>query len=97
MKVKNPFYATTKWKRVRSIVLRRDEYMCRHCKRYGKTQTATTVHHIHPLETHAELSLASWNLLSLCDKCHNSMHDRTTHELTEIGLFWKEKIKEISK
>lgn len=32
-----------------------------------------------------------WNLLSLSEKKHNAMHDRVTHELTELGLEWQRK------
>ena len=39
------FYKSKKWKTKRQSILRRDEYLCRECKRYGKTTPATTVHH----------------------------------------------------
>ena len=32
----NPFYKSTKWKRKREKILRRDGYMCQVSKRYGK-------------------------------------------------------------
>jgi 5-methylcytosine-specific restriction endonuclease McrA len=82
------FYKTNKWIKKRANVLRRDSYECRQCKRYGKTTLATTVHHVKPLETHSHLKLDSNNLLSLCNSCHGTMHSRTSHELTEIGLEW---------
>ncbi|NOU63168.1 HNH endonuclease [Paenibacillus sp. LMG 31461] len=86
------FYKTSKWKAKRLKVLRRDEYRCRDCIRYGKTTEATTAHHVNPLESRPELALASWNLISLCTKCHDKMHDRVTGQLTTAGLYWKEKI-----
>ena len=87
------FYKTTKWIKKRANVLRRDGYLCRECKRYGKQTTATTVHHINPLEHHPELKLDSDNLLSVCNNCHNTFHDRTTHELTAKGIEWIERVK----
>ena len=30
------FYKTAKWKNKRGKILRRDEYLCRECRRYGK-------------------------------------------------------------
>lgn len=72
-------------------MLRRDEYRCRESKRYGKSEPATTVHHIYPLELFPELALVDWNLISLSDKRHNMMHDRVTHEITELGRYWQEK------
>lgn len=65
--------------------MQRDGYMCQICKRYGKRVEAKHVHHVAPLELYPEHALASWNLISLCMGCHNRMHDRETHELTEEG------------
>jgi 5-methylcytosine-specific restriction protein A len=86
------FYKTTKWKHKRANVLRRDEYLCQECKKYGKSTPATTVHHIIPLAWcllyNALLSLAGINLVSLCEQCHNKMHNRDTDKLTALGLQW---------
>lgn len=86
------FYKSKKWKKKRQSILKRDEYLCRECKRYGKTTQATTVHHILPLEQRPDLKLHTINLISLCESCHNQMHDRNTNELTEKGLQWVERI-----
>lgn len=85
------FYKTTRWKSKRLKVLKRDEYRCQECKRYGKTAAATTVHHINPLRIRPDLRLESWNLVSLCGECHGKMHDRITDELTELGMQWVER------
>lgn len=87
------FYKDPRWIRKRANILRRDEYMCRQCKRYGKTTAATTVHHIHPLDQRPDLALVNDNLLSLCNKCHDGMHDRNSRELTELGMEWVGRIK----
>nr|WP_275887245.1 HNH endonuclease [Lysinibacillus fusiformis] len=73
-------------------MLKRDQYECRECKRYGRNRIANTVHHCNPLETYPELSLISWNLVSLCGKCHDAMHDRTNDTLTVLGEYWREKV-----
>jgi 5-methylcytosine-specific restriction enzyme A len=73
--------------------LRRDNYQCKECSRYGRTTQANTVHHIFPLETHPELRLTSDNLVSLCGKCHNEMHDRITNEITDKGVVWQDKVR----
>lgn len=86
------FYKTAKWKRKRGGILKRDDYLCRECKRYGKTTPATTVHHVNQLERHPELALVSANLISLCNACHDSMHDRATNQLTVAGERWREKV-----
>lgn len=82
------FYKSKRWRAKREKILRRDEYQCQECKRYGKTTAATTVHHINPLEQHSEWALLSWNLISLCGSCHDAMHDRDSRELTEKGIAW---------
>jgi 5-methylcytosine-specific restriction endonuclease McrA len=87
------FYKGKKWRRKRENILRRDDYTCKECSRYGKTTLATTVHHIYPLETHLELGLTNENLISLCNKCHEQMHNRFTNELTNKGLAWQSRIR----
>lgn len=86
------FHKTKKWKDKRPKILKRDEYMCRECKRYGKTTEATTVHHVYPLEQRPELGLVNSNLISLCKQCHDKMHDRVTNQLTALGNEWVERI-----
>lgn len=86
------FYKTKSWRNKRIKILKRDEYECRECKRYGKSRQATTVHHCNPLLEHPELRLTTWNLLSLCGICHDKMHDRTNDTLTDLGEYWREKV-----
>jgi len=90
----NPFYKKPKWRYKREAILKRDGYTCRESKRYGKTVEATTVHHIYPLELCPELAYVDWNLISLSDKKHNAMHDRVTHELTELGKAWQVRVQD---
>ena len=28
----------------------------------------------------------------MCGPCHNEMHDRDTHQLTELGMYWAGRI-----
>lgn len=46
---------------------------------------AAHVHHIFPFEDYPQYALERWNLISLCQQCHNRMHDRDTHQITEEG------------
>lgn len=87
------FYKTRSWEKKRSRILRHDEYLCQECKRYGKRKAAQTVHHINPLLDHPVLALVSANLVSLCNSCHDKMHDRTTGILTPLGETWRERRK----
>lgn len=90
------FYKTDKWKKKRAAVLRRDIYQCRECVRYGKVTAATMVHHVNPLELYPERKLDSSNLISLCNQCHNEMHIRGSHELTDKGKEWVKRIEKVS-
>lgn len=65
--------------------------MCQASKRYGRTEPATTVHHIFPYEHYPELAYEDWNLISLSHKMHNAMHDRESHELTALGKALQER------
>lgn len=89
----NSFYKTPKWRKKRAAVMRRDEYLCQEAKRYGKSIPATMVHHILPYELYPEYALCDWNLVSLSDKWHNAMHIRDSHELTELGKQWQERVR----
>ena len=87
------FHKSRPWLRKRTIIFKRDGYVCKECSRYGKTTVATMVHHIFPLETYYELRLANDNLISLCNKCHEVMHDRVTNEITARGKTWQTRVK----
>lgn len=89
------FYKSRRWERKRGVILRRDNYECRECRRYGRTTQANTVHHVHPLEQRPDLALDDRNLISLCETCHNAMHDRHTGELTALGRQWAERVGEL--
>lgn len=86
-------YKKQKWRDLRERVLRRDEYMCQECKRFGKTEQAVIVHHIFESDKRPDLFYSTDNLVSLCKKCHENMHDRQTGELSQSGLRWQKKIK----
>lgn len=90
--MENKFYKNTKWKGKRERILKRDEYLCRECKRYGKSVAASTVHHVITLEKQPDLKYSSDNLISLCSKCHDKMHDRTNNQLTKLGEDWMDRI-----
>lgn len=82
-------YHSRTWRNIRASVLRRDEYLCRECGRFGRSAGATTVHHILPADEctgkFERLKFDSANLISLCADCHNAMHERDTRALTSKG------------
>ena len=79
------FEKTRTWRKRSALIKRRDGYECQRCKRFGRHIAAEHVHHILPIEYYPEYRLEGWNLISLCKNCHNKMHDRDSHELTEEG------------
>ena len=44
------------------------------------------VHHAIPRETFPELQYEPWNLVSLCNACHERMHRRSDDELSPTGI-----------
>lgn len=86
-------YQSTKWKKKRLHILRKDGYLCQIAKRYGKAEEATVVHHIYPADKYPQWQWADWNLISVSQKAHNQLENRKTGELTEIGLKLKRKTK----
>jgi 5-methylcytosine-specific restriction endonuclease McrA len=78
-------YNGKRWKQKRELILRRDKHLCREHQRYGKRIDATMVHHIYPALEYPEWKFESWNLISLCNDCHEAMHVRLTGELTDKG------------
>ena len=87
---KRKFYSSREWKRIRLIVLERDNYECQECRRKGLVTIDTNeysesakrkkiklvVHHVKELEHHPELALEIDNLEVNCVDCHNAEHDR---------------------
>lgn len=67
-------YTRAKWDRKRKAILKRDQYRCVECRKYGRITEAALVHHIKPLEDYPELAFDNNNLESLCIRCHNQKH-----------------------
>ena len=78
-------YSTRRWGKKREAILKRDGYKCMECSRKNITTSATMVHHINPADRYPDLFLANENLISLCDECHNKMHDRKHKTLSKLG------------
>ena len=67
-------YTCSRWLRTRKMILYRDGYKCRECRRYGRAKEATEVHHIKHVDEYPELAYKTENLVSLCHACPNKMH-----------------------
>ena len=64
----------SKWVKVRDLKLKQNP-LCEMCLNDNKTTLATLVHHIKLVSTHPELRLVMSNLMSLCVKCHDEIHN----------------------
>lgn len=64
------FLKSKYWKKVRKTVLTRDGFMCRKCGYKKKLQ----VHHL-SYEHHNYEHLHLDDLITLCKKCHESLHN----------------------
>ena len=68
------FYHSAAWKRVRQLVLIRDNYLCQHCLNNNSITPADMVHHIEEVKQDWNKRLELSNLISLCNSCHNKVH-----------------------
>ena len=51
-------YTSKRWERKRAAILRRDDYRCVWCRRYGRNRPAVVVHHIKHVDEYPELACA---------------------------------------
>ncbi|TEA78656.1 HNH endonuclease [Allopusillimonas ginsengisoli] len=64
----NAYLQSDEWKEKRRLVLERDNHLCQGCRR----RNATQVHHLTYKHVGRELL---FELISICDKCHEVAHD----------------------
>lgn len=67
-------YNNPRWKRKQKFIMRRDNYMCQNCRKYGRMREAKVVHHIKHVDEFPELAYEDSNLESLCLSCHAKEH-----------------------
>lgn len=89
------FYMSSIWRKKRLDILARDNFECQMCKKEGRVTTVgtnketgegLTVHHIKELKDYPELGLTDSNLITLCHKCHNKIHDRFEGKEPKINI-----------
>lgn len=67
-------HKSKRWKEKRNYILKRDNYLCQECKKYGRRVDGDVVHHIIPIEEAPELAFVDDNLITICKTCHNKLH-----------------------
>lgn len=80
------FYLTEDWKELRQDVLDTFHYECQECLKRGAYTKAVCVHHVNEVRLRPDLALSRYyvddkgqrkpNLVPLCNKCHNLIHDK---------------------
>ena len=80
------FYKSDDWVELRADVLREQHNECQRCLEVGRYTRAEMVHHVNEVRKVPRLALSrrytdkdgneQRNLLALCNKCHEIIHDR---------------------
>lgn len=74
------FYKSSAWLHTRAAYLEQCNYICERCMEQGVITPAEDVHHIVHLTPanykNPEVSLNPENLMALCQRCHNEVHNR---------------------
>lgn len=80
---------STRWRKLRNSYLVKQP-LCERCVGRGKTEPATLVHHIDPLEYYLDnpemmerLCYDPSNLMALCDTCHGIVHSEISSRSKE--------------
>ena len=70
------FYHSIECRRWRKSIYMRDKWICQHCGYNGWSWSGRKLHahHIKSLRQYPELKLDINNGITLCDKCHASLH-----------------------
>jgi hypothetical protein len=78
-KLPKDFYNSYEWAEARIIILKRDDFKCRHCG-----NLANHVDHINSARYYPELALDPNNLISSCEDCHKNRQRRGFKNRNEV-------------
>lgn len=80
------FYKSEDWIELRQSVLDDLHHECQECLKKGEYKRADCVHHVNEVRHRPDLALSRYyvdrdgvkqsNLVPLCNKCHNIVHDK---------------------
>lgn len=80
------FYKTKDWIELKDEVMEENHFECQECLKHGKYTRADCVHHVNEVRKRPDLALSKYytdsegkkqkNLVPLCNKCHNIIHDK---------------------
>lgn len=98
------YYNCKRWKRLRIKILQRDHYECQRCahriRQAAETgeqltpdqrhiRRAVCVHHIQELKDRPDLAYDPDNLVSLCHRCHDEVHERSVEDFRKYRFSQK--------
>lgn len=63
-------YMRARWKRLRQLVLHRDQHLCQQCLKSGRREFGNEIDHILPWSERDDLFYSQDNLQTLCSVCH---------------------------
>lgn len=67
-------YKTSRWKKVRAVIISRDYGMCQECKRRGIIKRGNIIHHKVEARDDINQFYDEDNLECICPACHNKEH-----------------------
>lgn len=87
MPARHPNYNTVRWKKLRQVILARDNYQCQMCAKHltgGQgTRDAAIVDHLEPAKYRPELFFDEANLRAVCKYCHDTQCHRIENRNTD--------------
>ncbi len=78
------FYGSTRWKRMRVMVLN-EQPLCVRCEEQGLTEPAMEVDHIIDRVERPDLAFERGNLQGLCKRCHSIKTRRMTARMAGVA------------
>ncbi|AUM89176.1 HNH endonuclease [Clostridium botulinum] len=78
------FYVSKPWLITRETIKARDKGLCRVCLSKGDIRYMNTVHHIEELKDCWDKRLDPSNLISVCESCHQEVHNQ--YKINKLGL-----------
>lgn len=78
-------YNSSEWLKLKSAILRRDNYKCQKCQKTEDDGVVLQVHHINYLPNHKAYEYDQAQLITLCQGCHAEEHGQI---IPQSGWTW---------
>ena len=94
------FYKSKEWIELKNEVMMSFHYECQECLKRGRYTKADCIHHHNEVRHRPDLALSKYyidsegnkqyNLIPLCNRCHNEVHDKFGHIQRQSEKFMNE-------